>query len=395
LHRAEEVLITVQPAEDVLVDALTDEMRLSGARINDVDHLRGKLRKAVETLNATMATYLNEPPRGEPVTAPAGPAAAASTETLAEVPSVTDLPVTPPVPHPNGSSTVATTPAPRTDLYTNSEARIALRQVRRAINNFRDESRSRLVRSRTRLLATMTFTGVITYVLLAFAINIRETRQENVGLSASDPIVAAAAFYLVGAVVGLFNRLYVESGDDAAGEDYGLSRARLLLTPMLSGLAAVGGVLITGMLSGVVSVNAVTPSTVIATPTPFALTPTVVLPVPPMSGGASQGSAITASPSTTDAEAKATAKGAAMAAAVVSDRRATLVPREPLAVSDVFTLKDYPFGLVLAALFGLTPKAFLERLQRSSEQSRLDLSSTDAHRALGPRSTTAGGMARD
>jgi hypothetical protein len=47
----------------------------------------------------------------------------------------------------------------------------------------------------------------------------------------------------------------------------------------------------------------------------------------------------------------------------------------------VFTLKDYPFGLVLAALFGLTPRAFLERLQKSSEQSRLDLRSTEAHRS--------------
>jgi hypothetical protein len=367
LHRTEEVLITVQPVEEVLVDALTDEMRLSGARLNDIDHLRGKLRAAVETLNATVASYLNEPPRRDQGTTQLEPSA---TTPVSAAP--TDASITTP-PNQNGATPPS---APGPNLLSISEARIALRQVRRAINNFRDESRSRLVRSRTRLLATMTFTGVITYVLLAFAVNIQEPREENAGLSSSDPIVAAAAFYLVGAVVGLFNRLYVESGDAAAGEDYGLSRARLLLTPMLSGLAAVGGVLITGMLSGVVAVNAVTPSAVVAMPTPAAPTPTVVLPAIP-SPEAAGTNPLDAS-SAGSAAAKSGAKGTALAL-VAAERRATLVPREPLAVSDVFTLKDYPFGLVLAALFGLTPKAFLERLQRSSEESRLDLRSTEAH----------------
>jgi hypothetical protein len=379
--------------DDLLVDALTDEMRLSGARLNDVDHLRGKLRKAVETLSATAATYLNEPPRGEPA-----PGAPDSTAVASAAGSATDAAVIAPAPYQNGAAS-AVAPGPSASATT--EARIALRQVRRAINNFRDESRSRLVRSRTRLLATMTFTGVITYILLAFAVNLRDIRQDSTGLSASDPIVAAAAFYLVGAVVGLFNRLYVESGDEAAGEDYGLSRARLLLTPMLSGLAAIGGVLITGMLSGVVSVNAVTPSIVIATPTPTSPPPTVAVTATPGPDGAGPSAVgANASPSDPSATGSTGATGAktgaktATLSAAIDDRRTKLVPNQPLSVGDVFTLRDYPFGLVLAALFGLTPKAFLERLQRSSEQSRLDLRSTDAHQSSLGASADAAPSAR-
>ena len=51
------------------------------------------------------------------------------------------------------------------------------------------------------------------------------------------PIVSVAAIYLVGTIVGLFNRLAAESGGETSIDDYGLSGARLLLTPALSGLA--------------------------------------------------------------------------------------------------------------------------------------------------------------
>jgi hypothetical protein len=177
----------------------------------------------------------------------------------------------------------------------------------------------------------MTLTGVITYVLLAFAVNL----DERHAIALNNPVVSAAAIYLVGAVVGLFNRLHVESGDDAAGEDYGLSKTRLLLTPILSGLAAVGGVLITGMLSGIVDVNAITPTPAIAA----------------------------------DLGSKAFEIG--------PDAQIT---RVGLSLHDIFNLRDYPFSLVLAAIFGLTPKTFLRRLHQASEQSKLDLKSTAAHR---------------
>jgi len=59
-------------------------------------------------------------------------------------------------------------------------------------------------------------------------------------------LLGATAFYMVGAVSGLFGRFYNESKKSSGGiDDYGLAQARLIATPLLSGLAGVGGVLIT------------------------------------------------------------------------------------------------------------------------------------------------------
>jgi hypothetical protein len=176
-------------------------------------------------------------------------------------------------------------------------------------------------------------TGAITSALLAFAVSLDTSHS----IALDNPIAAAAAIYLVGGVVGLFNRLYVESGDDAAGEDYGLSKTRLLLTPMLSGLAAIGGVLITGMLSGIVDINAFTPIREIQAP---------------------------------------------LASGAIAAGAGGQTPHDAFNLGDIFNLQMYPFALVLAAIFGLTPKTFLNRLQRASEQSHLDLKSTAAHQPL-------------
>lgn len=47
---------------------------------------------------------------------------------------------------------------------------------------------------------------------------------------------------MVGAVMGLFGRIYRESQISTAFDDYGLSVTRLVATPLLSGLAGIGGV---------------------------------------------------------------------------------------------------------------------------------------------------------
>lgn len=318
LHRAEEALILVQPAEDVVAGALFDELRLNGSTIPERDRLLGKLRTAVQALSPGAASYLTETDGNQhntPVALQAVPQASA------------------------GASAAPTTTV--NGILQATQARMVLQGVRRAVNDFRDESRARLIRSRGRLLGTMTVTGIITYVLLAFAVTVSPDRSEL----GSNPIAAAATIYLVGAVVGLFNRLYMESGDEAAGEDYGLSKTRLLLTPMLSGLAAVGGVMIVGMLSGIIEISAFTPTAGLgATPTPTAIpTPAAIM----------------------DAAATAARHGGKAKDAV-------------LGLADIFNLERYPFGLVLASIFGLTPKTFLERLQRASEQSKLNLQSTAA-----------------
>jgi hypothetical protein len=107
-------------------------------------------------------------------------------------------------------------------------------------------------------------------------------------------LTAATAFFLVGAVVGVFNELWARSRvTHGTVFDYGLGQLRLIATPVLSGLAALGGILATNVL-----------------------------------GGYLIGS------ETTD----------------VASLRA------------IFDLSEYPMGLLVAAIFGLTPGLLLERL---------------------------------
>lgn len=105
-----------------------------------------------------------------------------------------------------------------------------------AINDYRDDIWHGIVRMRNRLSQTMIFTGFMTYGVLLLALVSDVDRKLVVG---------ASAFYLVGAVVGLFARLRIQAEADSAIEDYGLSHTRLVLTPLLSGIAAVGGVVAT------------------------------------------------------------------------------------------------------------------------------------------------------
>ena len=127
-----------------------------------------------------------------------------------------------------------------THIITEVEARNALRDARRTINEFRDQLGEGLVNGRNLLIGTALITGLLTYVLICFAI-----------IAGTTPtvITAATAFYLVGAIIGLFSRLYDESKVENVPDNYGLTLARITVTPVLAGLASVIGVLLTSMLS--------------------------------------------------------------------------------------------------------------------------------------------------
>src|SRR5262249_2115049 len=115
---------------------------------------------------------------------------------------------------------------------------------RQTINEFRDERRFALVQARNRLMRTVTLTGYIGFLLIAVPILVQIHR---------DSLTAAIAFYMVGAIIGLFNRLFLDAGTEVATEASGLATARLLHTPLFSGLAALGGALIIPLLSSMAS----------------------------------------------------------------------------------------------------------------------------------------------
>ena len=126
------------------------------------------------------------------------------------------------------------------------EARPTLREVRRTLNEYRDTLWEGLIRTRNRLMMIAVITGFLAYILLSLSI-----------ANDADPsyVVAATIFFLVGAIVGLFNRLHLETQINNAVNDYGLSMARVMATPMLSGLAAVGSVLVITLLTGAIQNN--------------------------------------------------------------------------------------------------------------------------------------------
>ena len=263
MHNAEEALINVLPREDVIADALYDEMRINNSKIETSDELLDKLRRAVTALDPTAEGYLQSPPSklqdgiNAPDTAP---------------PSTGLIPV-----------------------EWEMQSRSVLREVRHALNEFRDNRWEAIVRVRNQFVCTMILTGLTLYVLLEFSI---------LAGAPQPAIIAATAFYLVGGLVGLFSRLYTESQTSKSIDDYRLALARLVAIPMYSGLAAVGGVIMVQQFTSLL---------------------------------------------------------------------------------DIFSPKNLLSGLIVAAVFGLTPSLLITKLQNQTETYNNDLKSTAASQRQGTK----------
>jgi hypothetical protein len=336
LHGAEEALFYVAPKEHLVGQALNDEMRLKDSRIANHDDMLFKLRWAVVQLGGK--DYLTPSPQP--------PALPENTE--ANVP----------------------------------QARAVLREIRHAINEFRDARRDGLVRARNYLSWTGLLTGAFGYALLGTAILVQVPREF---------VVAAVVFYLVGASVGLFNQLRTSATNAGTQteEDFGLSRAQLVYSPVLSGLAAVFGVVLTALLYASLT------GSVIVYQAPLAPTSTPAPTAEPTPGG-DQAAAESpeADSETSPAAGEETAEEPSPAAgdesAEVPSPTATSEsdqeqPMAPLGVAspdqlprliDIFDLTRNRFGLVLAAVFGLVPGLLVDRLQGVANRYKADLSST-------------------
>jgi hypothetical protein len=118
-----------------------------------------------------------------------------------------------------------------------------IRQGKHELNAYQDSLRDSLVRGRTNVYMAIALTGSVTYLLLCIAILWNGT---------TSAVGTAAAYYMVGAVTGLFVRFYNEANaKDTPADDYGLLLSRLIATPLLSGLAGIGGVVLTAALINV------------------------------------------------------------------------------------------------------------------------------------------------
>jgi len=114
------------------------------------------------------------------------------------------------------------------------KARANIRKVKSALHKFTNERWDGLVRARNQLMVTAFLTTFFTYILVIIAILANVPRMNTID---------AMVFYFLGAIVGLFGRLFDERNADTVMDDYGLSTTRIIVTPLISGLAALVGVL--------------------------------------------------------------------------------------------------------------------------------------------------------
>jgi hypothetical protein len=114
-----------------------------------------------------------------------------------------------------------------------------LRTVREAINEYRDGCWNGLIVARNHLYVTMFRISLVALGMLALALLWGASRSN---------VLAAGVFYLVGAFVGLLKQLQQDSEAEAAVDDEGLAVARVLATPIFGGLSAIAGVVIIGLL---------------------------------------------------------------------------------------------------------------------------------------------------
>ena len=258
LHRAEETRFLLAPVETVHADACFDMVRLTGSNVDSREKLLHYLKEGLQLLKNSR----------KDVTEPG-----------------------------------VFTAAQKQDEF---KGRELLRYVRRSINKFRDEQRLNLIQARNRLLRTVTVTAWVCFTIAAVVITTTPTLP---------PLKAAILFFLIGALVGLFNQLHLDARTETATEDYGLTTARLVYTPCFSGLAALGGILFMPILVSVSAMAQPVPASAMAQPSPWELT-------------------------------------------------------------NVFTLSNQA-NFILAALFGLTPHVLISRLHQATEKYKTDLRRTN------------------
>jgi hypothetical protein len=239
LHRTEEALIEIEPIEMVVSGAYHDYMAISNSKMDNSKDLLANLTNATKKLDPKFASVfaVDSLSSGE-------------SEILGEIEQgvnnieqgvhqlATKLGV-----HLSESDDQATKTGTvnASTPDTEANARVTLQQIRRALNEFRDTQRLGIVSLRNQLMANIFVTGFVTYALLCTVV-LAVVRTNSSAQPERATILAAVVFYIVGAMAGLFGRIYSESKANTGGDDYGLSLGRLISTPLISGIAGIGGV---------------------------------------------------------------------------------------------------------------------------------------------------------
>ena len=225
INKVDEALINLLPRDQVIEGAKHDELRLKGSKVPDSEALTELLKNAITTLSSDQICCKQPSQQRDKANKLQLRMAQGI---LAFLKSVLD---------PRSPSTVTNGQAAQ---QTHEEARNDIRKVRYILHKFTNERWDGLVRTRNQLMGTALLTGFFTYLLVLIAIlgNVQPLK-----------IVEALVFWLLGVIVGTFNQLINEwSKTDVVFDDYGSTMARIMVTPLLSGLGALVGVLLVSIL---------------------------------------------------------------------------------------------------------------------------------------------------
>ncbi len=246
LHRAEEALMEVEPLEMIVREAYHDYLAISNSGMNKSDELLDRLHIAVKTLDPGIADVVpSKSPLADMVLELHGVAEGLQ-EVEEQVQKVSQQLA-------NQSNTQGAKKEKRERERSPDEpsdeanARVTIREIRRTLNEYRDLLWGNLIRGRNRLMGGIFITGLATYTLLITTLLAASPVTGSTSVERSA-ILAAAVYYIVGAIAGLFGTIYREStmntSDTTDADDYGLTLARLIGTPLLSGVAGLGGALL-------------------------------------------------------------------------------------------------------------------------------------------------------
>jgi hypothetical protein len=238
IHRTEEALIKIEPIEMVVSGAYHDYMAISDSKMDNCQELLTNLTSATKTLDPSFASVFatTSLTSGE-------------SEVLGEIDQsvnkieqdVTRIAAKLGVQLSKSEDQAAETAKNHASVPdAEANARVILHEIRRALNEFRDTQRVGIVSLRNQLMANIFVTGFATYALLCTVILVLV--HANSSPLVQSRFLAALIFYIIGAMAGLFGRIYMESKASTSSDDYGLPLGRLISTPLISGIAGIGGV---------------------------------------------------------------------------------------------------------------------------------------------------------
>ena len=247
LHRAEEALVEVEPQQVTLRGAMHDKMAIAGSQMSNRDELLAKLRYGAKKLDPSMSDLFKS--LAAPPAETESPDVQQLEQDVQQIAHHIGLKLN--RDHP--ISTTGRTRSAQEGGDDEARGRLTLREVRRSLNDYRDHLWEGLVRARNNLLGVTFVTGLATHILLCIGI----LAMTPANAAGRTTMIAAASYYMMGAIAGLFGRIGQASLSNIAVDDYGLALAQVMSRPLYSGLAGLGGVLVSSTVLSISTQNGV------------------------------------------------------------------------------------------------------------------------------------------